>query len=134
MSARRFALGLAALLPIVLGAAAQTQQPAGTKALAPSPYGFASFDADIAICSKNEPGRRTEFHRRLDPVRACGRVDTQLAASLRASPAYKRELKRQLAAAAQESGSKAQIGVYCDTVLANVERFCARSMGPGLAR
>ena len=122
-------LGLAGLL---LAASLAQAQSAG-KPLTPSAYGFASFDADIAICSKNEPGRRTEFHRRLDPVRACGRVDTQLAAELRASPAYRQELKRQLAAAAQESGSKAQIGVYCDTVLANVERFCARSMVGGAA-
>ncbi|MDY0744010.1 hypothetical protein SNE35_05820 [Paucibacter sp. R3-3] len=97
----------------------------------PTAHGFASFDTDVAICSKNEPGRRSEFQRRLDPVRACGKVDTKLAAEIRASAAYRQDFHRQMKAFADEGAhSRERINVYCDTALANVEQFCARSMGP----
>ncbi|WP_077033952.1 hypothetical protein [Pelomonas sp. KK5] len=117
---RRRAAGL--LLAVAL--------PALAADYTPTAHGFASFDTDIAICSKNEPGRRIEFMRRLDPVRACGKVESKLAAEIRASAVYKADLQRQLKAFAQEGGTRAQIATYCETALAHVEKFCARSMGP----
>ncbi len=96
---------------------------------APAVITFATFDTDVAICAKNEPGRRTEFRRRLDPVRACGRVESKAAAEVRASATYKREVQRQLHDLAEDRASRAQITIYCDTALANVEKFCARSGG-----
>ena len=92
-------------------------------------YGFATFDTDIIICSKNEPGRATEFRRRLDPVRACGRVESKTAAEIRASAPYRKEVQMQLKVFAHNGGSKAQISTYCDSVMANVAEFCATNMG-----
>jgi len=118
---------------VLLAAALTIGAAGGAQAVSytPTAHGFASFDTDVAICSKNEPGRRSEFQRRLDPVRACGKVDTKLAIEIRASAAYKQDFHRQMKAFADEGEhSRGRINVYCDTALSNVVQFCARSMGP----